>query len=189
MSTQNPKIAFQKASPQYREDVLNWLTQPHIQEFWDTSLQHRDDILIFMAGRKKPSPYWNGMFDYWIGLINDEAYSLLMTSEILPTQKDLLDVWKANLSKTGRTFSIDFMIGNPKYLGKGLGAPTLEGFTKFIRETIDPSIDTFFIDPADTNPRAKHVYEKSGFKTVATFHRDVGSEKNVKHFLMVKTMP
>jgi len=186
MITKDLEIKFKKASTEYKESVLRWLEEPHVKEFWDNSSEHREDILIFMKGRQEPSPYWNGIFDYWIGFVNDEPYCLLMTSEIEPTQSDLPEVWKSYLSRLGRTFSIDFMIGNRKYLGRGLGGPTLEAFTKFIQEAIDRSIDTFFIDPADSNPRAKHVYEKGGFKVVATFHRDFGEEKNVKHYLMVK---
>lgn len=168
-------ITFQKATLDYREPILQWLEEPHVQEFWDNSPEHREDILIFMQGRTEPSPYWNGIFDYWIGLIDQEPFCLLMTSEVLPT-----DVWKEHLSKTGRTVTIDFMIGNTKYLGRGLGAPTLEAFT----QVMDKSIDTFLIDPADSNPRAKHVYEKAGFKTVDTFFRD-----GKKHFLMMKKLP
>lgn len=186
MSAKNLEIKFKRASVEYKQNVLRWLKEPHVKEFWDNSPEHRDDILIFMKGRKEPSPYWNGIFDYWIGFVNDEPYCLLMTSEIKPAQSDLPTVWKTYLSKSGRTFSIDFMIGNREYLGRGLGGPTLEAFTKFIQEVIDRSIDTFFIDPADSNPKAKHVYEKGGFKVVATFYRDCGEEKNVKHYLMIK---
>lgn len=181
-------INFKRASLVYQENVLSWLEEPHIKEFWDTSWEHREDILIFMKGRQSPSPYWNGMFDYWIGIIEDEPYCLVMTSEVRSSQSDLPDVWRRYLSKEGKTFSIDFMIGNPKYLGRGLGGPTLEAFTRFIHESVDKSVDVFFIDPADSNPRAKHVYEKGGFTTVATFYRDCGPEKNVKHFLMVKDL-
>lgn len=182
-------MTFKKASLEQQNEVLNWLSEPHVKEFWDNSQEHREDILVFMNGRKEPSPYWDGMFDYWIGFVNNEAYCLLMTSEILPNQSDLPEIWKAHLSSHGRTFSIDFMIGNKKYLGQGLGGPTLERFTKFIQENIDHSIDTFFIDPADSNPRAKHVYENGGFQTVATFYRDFQDKKNTKHFLMVKKLP
>ena len=181
-------IKFQKTTLRYSQEVLQWLSQPHVQKFWDNSPEHRQDILIFMKGRSESSPYWNGIFDYWIGTMDGEPYCLLMTSEILPDQPDVSDLWKAHLSKTGRTFSIDFMIGNPKFLGKGFGGPTLEAFTKFIQENIDLSIDTFLIDPAASNLRAKHAYENAGFTIVGTFYRDCREEKNAKHFLMVKQM-
>ena len=181
-------ITFEKASPKHRENVFEWLEAPHVKEFWDNSQNHRDDILIFMDGRKEPSPYFDGIFDYWIGLINNDPYCLVMTSEILPTQTDLSDLWKSNLSKNGKTFSIDFMIGHQKYFGKGLAAPTLEAFTDFIKDKFYPSVDTFFIDPEESNGRAKHVYEKAGFNYVADFHRDSNGEKDVRHFLMVKKL-
>lgn len=189
MSAKNFEIKFKIASVAYKQKVWKWLEEPHVKEFWDNSLAHREDIRIFMEGRKELSPYWNGIFDYWIGLVNDEPYCLLMTSEIQSSQSDLPTVWISYLSKSGKTLSIDFMIGNRKYLGCGLGGPTLEAFTKFVQETIDPSVDTFFIDPADSNSRAKHVYEKGGFTAVAAFYRDCGEEKNVKHYLMVKNLP
>lgn len=182
------EITFEKASSKHRGSVFEWLEEPHIKEFWDNSQNHRDDILIFMNGRKEPSPYFDGIFDYWIGLVNNDPYCLVMTSEILPAQTDLLDLWRSNLSKKGKTFSIDFMIGNQKYFGKGLASPTLEAFTGFIQEKVDPFVDTFFIDPEESNSRAKHVYEKAGFQCIADFHRDCNGEKDVRHCLMVKKL-
>lgn len=186
MSDKNHLIKFEKASLKFREAVLQWLEEPHVKEFWDNSPEHREDILIFMRGKKEKSPYWDGMFDYWIGTIGGDPYCLLMTSEVSPTQPNLMESWKTHLSQKGRTFSIDFMIGNKNYLGQGLGGPTLESFTKFIAQEVDPAVDTFFIDPNADNPRAKHVYEKAGFKEVAIFYRDCNGKKDVKHFLLVK---
>lgn len=74
-----------------------------------------------------------------------------------------------HLSKTGSTYSIDFMIGNKDYFGKGLGAKTLSAFLLFFKNEIDSRADRFFIDPDVNNPRAKHVYEKAGFKYIGDF--------------------
>ena len=185
MPNNNLLPCFQKASIEFYNQVLQWLEEPHVKEFWDNSSEHKKDIFIFMNGRNEPSPYFGGIFDYWIGFIHDEPFCLLMTSEILST--DIPELWNEHLSKSGRTFTIDFMIGNKKFLGRGLGGITLEAFTKFVYDR-DPSIDTFFIDPAETNPRAKHVYEKGGFKTVGTFLQDFGNNRNIRHFLMIKKM-
>ena len=59
---------------------------------------------------------------------------------------------------------------------------------QFMREKMDPSIDTFMIDPEEVNFRAKHVYEKAGFRTIAEFISTRGSGKGIKHFLMVKKL-
>lgn len=181
-------ISFEKATKAHKQVVFQWLDEPHVREFWDSSQDHRNDISIFMDGRKEPSPYFEGIFDYWIGLINNEPFSLVMTSEILASQTDLSDLWRENLSKNGKTFSLDFMIGNPKFFGKGLAAPTLEAFTQFIANQVDRAVDTFFIDPEESNTRAKHVYEKAGFQLVSEFNRDFRDKKNAKHFLMIKKL-
>jgi RimJ/RimL family protein N-acetyltransferase len=80
------------------------------------------------------------------------------------------------------------MIDNENYLGKGLAASTLEAFTKFLQEDVDPTIDTFIIDPDPNNPRAKHVYAKAGFNRVGDFIMERGVFKGQKTYLMVKTL-
>lgn len=176
-------ITFKKAAFENYETVLKWLAEPHIIEFWDNSQEHKDDILIFMKGRIEPSPYFEGIFDYWLGFIDNEPFCLLMTSDVLPYQ-DLPENWIAHLSKAGKTYTIDFMIGNKKYLGKGLGGETLDQFTRHIHSN-DPKVDTFIIDPAFANPRAKKVYEKGGFNVVDSFYRKF-NDVNLQHYLMVK---
>jgi len=182
----NCTLKFEKAQLKYLSEVTLWLDQPHVQEFWDNSPEHKQDILIFMTGRKDVSPYFEGIFDYWIGSINNEPFCLLMTSEISIHASDLSYLWKSHLSTSGKTCSLDFMIGNLKFLGKGLGGITLDAFCKFMQKENDQQIDTFIIDPAESNFKAKHVYEKGGFRVVGDFYRDFGLEKNVKHLLMVK---
>ena len=52
-----------------------------------------------MEGRKTPSPYFKGIFDYWIGFVDDNPYCFLLTSMHKKDQK-LDDTHKNNLSKT-----------------------------------------------------------------------------------------
>ena len=181
------EIHFEKASLSHKDIIFEWLDKPHVREFWDNSQAHRDDILSFLNDRKEPSPYYNGIFTYWIGSVEGETYCLLMTSAVT-LEDDLPKIWRNHLSKTGKTFSIDFAIGNETFLGKGLATPTLQAFTNFVQTKVDTTVDLFMIDPAETNPRAKRVYKKAGFETVAEFVRDDGFFKEIKHFLMVKKM-
>ena len=183
-----PIIDFEKARLSHIAPIFNWLDAPHVKEFWDNTPEHREDIVLFVNGRKEPSPYSDGIFTYWVGSIENEPYCLLMTSEMLDIP-DLPEYYRDCLSKTGKTYSIDFMIGNEKYFGKGLAAPTLEAFTKFIQTNIDDTIDRFMIDPEEQNTRAKHVYEKAGFETISEFISTHGSGYGIKHFLMIKDFP
>jgi predicted acetyltransferase len=126
-----------------------------------------------------------GIFTYWVGIIDNDPFCFILTAEVNKNENHP-QVWLDNISKTGTTYSIDFGIGNTKYLGKGLASPTLKMFAKFFHEKIDPSADTFFIDPGKNNPRAIHVYKKAGFKMVGSFISTEGVFKEQQSYLMVK---
>ncbi len=83
-----------------------------------------------MDGRTQPSPYWDGIFTYWIGSLNGTPYCFLLTS-YLEEDRELPDLWRKHLSKSGKSLTVDFCIGNEDFLGKGWAAPTLKSFTEF----------------------------------------------------------
>lgn len=178
------QMSFCKASFTHEDMIFNWLEEPHIKAFWDNSQTHRDDIINFMEGRRTASPYFDGIFDYWVGSVSDVPFCFLMTAEVFNVE-GLSSLWQQNLSKKGHTYSIDFCIGNTDYFGKGYAPPALRAFTKFIREKVDPKANTFFIDPDENNPRAVHVYEKAGFKNVGDFVMEDGYFKGHKSLLLV----
>lgn len=162
------RISFEKATLQHRETIFKWLEEPHVKEFWDNSQAHKDDIDNFINGRNEPSEYADGRYVYWIGLVDNLLFCLLMTIQEFPGE-DRPEIKEARLSKTGHTYGIDYMIGSKDHFGKGLGAKTLELFTDFFQKEVDEKADTFVIDPDESNPRAKHVYAKAGFKHVGDF--------------------
>ena len=181
-------ISFEKVTAKHKDIIFSWLAEPHMQEFWDNSQEHKDDIITFVNGRITPSNYFNGIFTYWIGIINNDPFCFILTAEVDENEAQP-QIWLDNISTTGATYSIDFGIGNAKYLGKGLASLTLKMFAKFFQEKIDSSADTFFIDPDDNNPRAKHVYKKAGFQSVAEYEMKEGYFKGHQTHLMVLKLP
>ncbi len=185
-----PKITFKQAIPSNKTMIFSWLAEPHVQEFWDNSQAHKDDIVNFINGRKEASHYCNGKYIYWIALSDKKPFAMIMTIQASP-EDDIEELKLSHLSKTGNTYGIDFMIGNPNYLGKGYAATTLAEFIDFFQQEFDPKADTFLIDPTADNPRAKHVYEKAGFEHVDDFMMEgscSGSGK-MHHLLLKKHYP
>ena len=39
-----PQISFEKASIKHQDMIFKWLAEPHMQEFWDNSQEHKDDL-------------------------------------------------------------------------------------------------------------------------------------------------
>lgn len=72
-------IHFEKVKSEHLDLILNWLEQDFVQEFWDNSQAHKDDILNFIEGRKKPSTYAQGKYVYWIAQSDKVPFAMLMT--------------------------------------------------------------------------------------------------------------
>ena len=178
-------IWFERAASKHKEAIFSWLNEPHMKEFWDNSPEHREDIEIFMEGRHTPSNYFKGMNSYWIGLIKDEPYCLVMTHEENEAA-DPPEAYKPHLSKKGKTIGLDFGIGNRAFVGKRLAAETLISFMNFFTKNIDPLVDTYIIDPNTNNPRAIHVYQKAGFQIVGEYMQESGYFDQKKSLVMVK---
>ena len=43
------KITFEKATFTHKETIFSQLAEPYVQEFWDHTQGHKDDILNFMG--------------------------------------------------------------------------------------------------------------------------------------------
>lgn len=178
-------IRFEKASFALKKDIFAWLDEPHMQEFWDNSPEHREDIENFMGGRLTPSNYFDGMFDYWVGFVDDDPYCLIMThEENLSTNPPLY--LKPYITEPGELCCLDFGIGNVNYYAKGLAAPTLLAFMDYFVSQMAPKTKRFLIDPSLNNPRAIHVYQKAGFKIISEFIQEGGYFDQNKGVVMVK---
>lgn len=103
------KITFTKAALVHKNTIFSWLDEPHVKEFWDNSQEHRDDILNFINAHKQIYHDYNST--YWMGQIDNQPYCLIIISEYLESE-DLSSLHRENMSKTGKTYSIDFTIGN-----------------------------------------------------------------------------
>ncbi len=58
-----------------------------MQEFWDNSREHKDDILNFIHGRKQY--YFYGTTHYGIGYIGDQEFCFLLSDQMLKDHDDL----------------------------------------------------------------------------------------------------
>ncbi len=170
------KITFKKAQKSNKDLVQGWLKKAHVKEYWDNSEEMWENFESYLKGRKV-------LFDYWICFYDKVPFGMIMTSDASepePGQKEPLDHFIPWLESEGMTLTIDFVIGEKSFLGKGLGSQTLQKFA----EVQDPNVTAFLVDPEVKNERAVHVYEKAGFAKVSTFIRGKGFFKGKPHYLM-----
>ncbi|MBS0604196.1 MAG: GNAT family N-acetyltransferase [Verrucomicrobia bacterium] len=173
---ESKKITFKKAVKTDKKLIKSWFDKPHVKEYWDNSKEMWDNVESYLEGDKI-------LFDYWICLYDKEPYGLIMTSDAAepdPRTKKQLDYFIPWIEPEGTTLTIDFMIGEKAFLGKGLSDLTLKKFA----EVQEPSVTAFLVDPEVKNEKALHVYEKAGFVRVSTFIRGQGFFKGKPHYLL-----
>lgn len=167
------EITFRLATSEDRAIIKQWWTKPHVIEFWDNSPGMWENIENYFLGKKD-------LFDYWIVFFGQSPFSLIMTSEIdknIPSTHVYFP-W-IELEKLNMT--IDFMIGEENFLGKGFSYQTLKTFFLFLKTS---GVSSFLIDPAINNIKAINAYKHAGFEIVDTFIPEEGYFSGIKHYLM-----
>ncbi len=121
-----------------------------------------------------PKGQWGGTFD------NPECYTLIMLDDvkIIGTStycKSRFEDYK----DWGEIVSIYFL---PEYMGKGYGKDLLE---QAVKELKTMGFQTVFLQVLEDNHRARHFYEKCGFKYGGKYYDDTIGGKQLRELQYV----
>lgn len=169
------KIIFKKLDREYYGTLKEWWHSERVREFWDNSPEMEQDVDNYVLKGEKT------YYDYYIGLYDGVPYALVMTSE--QTKEDFYEYYKEYISETGKTYAIDFMIGNEDFIGKHLSSITLR---TFVEKYSDEEADRFIIDPEFDNEVAFRCYKGAGFVDVGEYIVKDGYFKGKRLHLMIR---
>ena len=161
------RFHFQPVDQAHRSLVHHWLKQPHVAKWFygqglQNTLNHLDD---FLKGSSSGQ--------YWIGFDQEHPFAFLITS-VVEKPNDELTKW---CTKEGKAITLDLLIGEADYLGKGLSHIVIQEFllSQF------PNVAEVLIDPEATNSHAIHIYKKVGFTVLGEF---IPSHSPHPHYMM-----
>ena len=168
-------MRFAYAEKSQEKLIQSWLLQDYIQKWLhgkglENTLQ---DLALFL--NKKSSS-----FQHFIAYDGPTPFAYLLTSDVCKEKgsNDPLAQWS---QLSGRTITLDVMICEPSYLGKGFAHTMIKTFllNQF------PDVDEVLIDPEKANQRAAHVYQKAGFQILGEF---IAPWHPVPHYMMQLNM-
>ncbi|HEX4839423.1 MAG TPA: GNAT family N-acetyltransferase [Rhabdochlamydiaceae bacterium] len=161
------RFHFQPVDQAHRSLVHHWLKQPHVAQWFygqglKNTIKHLDD---FLKGSSSGQ--------YWIGFDQERPFAFLITS-VVKKPNDELTKW---CTKEGAAITLDLLIGETDYLGKGLAHIVVQEFllSQF------PNVAEVLIDPEATNSHAIHIYKKIGFIVLGEF---IPSHSPHPHYMM-----
>jgi GNAT superfamily N-acetyltransferase len=153
--TSSLRFHFQHVDAEHRSLVHNWLKMPHAAEwFYGQGLKNTIERLDeFLQGASNAQ--------YWLAFDQGRPFAFLITSSVHKPD-DALSRW---CIEDGPAITLDMLIGDTDYLGRGLSVLLIKEFllSQF------PKIVEVLIDPEASNSRAIHVYQKAGFKILEEF--------------------
>lgn len=169
-------IHFKHPRKDQFELIYQWYRKPHVLEFLDDPETGRSipDLQNYLTGRDH---FWTP----WLAYYKETPFAYLMTARV---RKNEVGIWSKWREKKGKTYSLDMLIGEESFLGKGLSHLVIQ---KFIKEKFSHAA-AFLIDPELRNIHAIHVYEKAGFVIVEEFKGEHGRFAGIPHIMMKLTL-
>lgn len=144
--------------------IEKWINYPHIIQGWGDPKEIRERI-------NKHSPSKSAMI-----VVASVAVGYLCWQ--VPTKQELIEAGLENLPSD--LVDIDIMVGDPNYLGQGVGPQAL---ALLFSQLLAEGVKTVGLATTVSNERALKAYEKVGFMRYQRFN-----EQGVDHFYLTKTL-
>jgi ribosomal protein S18 acetylase RimI-like enzyme len=165
------RFDFKPVDTEHRSLVHDWLGQPHVSKWWygqglQNTIEHLDE---FLAG--------SSFFQYWLAYDNNTPFAFLITSYVHKSE-DEISRW---CFEEGAAITLDLLIGDVNYLGKGLSHIVIQ---EFLLSQFPQAVEVL-IDPESSNSHAIHIYKKVGFKVLGEF---IPSHSPNPHYMMRLSM-
>ncbi len=164
-------LHFKKLKEEDIATIKSWLMKDHIKEYWGDGGLTIPDLEKFV--RYQPS-----IFCHYFGFYNGNPIVYFMKSFL--EEGHSWDCWK----EAGENLSLDVMIGDNAFIGKGLAHKMIE---KFIVDECKGAA-AVLIDPDAVNKKAIRVYEKAGFKSQGIYCPEKGQWAGIEHLIMKKVL-
>jgi RimJ/RimL family protein N-acetyltransferase len=143
------KITFEPFQERHFSLLVHWLKMPHVKQFWsepEDEVELREKYLSKLRQRGI-SPQ--------IILLDGKEIGYIQSYQVC----EVGGGWWPGIDPG--VFGIDQFIGEPLFVGKGLGPKIIWEFTQQISK--DPRVNEIIADPDPSNLRAIKAYEKVGF--------------------------
>ncbi len=155
------EIFFKKLTYSNLSLLEKWLEMPHVKPFWDKEIIWTKELI-----KEKYEPYIRGerkSLEAFIIHLNNRPIGYIQMYNAFDFPRDGFDPKDVWSDEMGSLAAIDFYIGDPDYIGKGLGTEILK---VFLSDHVFPLFDACLVDPDKKNKIAISTYAKAGFSTI-----------------------
>lgn len=157
-------ITFKKLTNEDIPLLIKWFSHPHVHKWWPI-LEQNEVIDHFLKRIRSKDTF--GFIVYFDGEPIGYIQYYYINQEGEKTGKYLPPL-------APHTIGTDQFIGDPMYIGKGIGTKMIKAFIEYLRR-IEPNTTSIIVDPDPDNIQAIKCYEKVGFKRLGVYDTAYGS--------------
>lgn len=147
------KITFRALDLADFSRFAEWLTRPHVAEWWGSPPSVEELTREYAADMR------SGVVTPHFAFLDERPIGFIQSYVVTKADPDW---WKDETDSGAR--GIDQFLANESDLGKGIGSAMVAAFVAHLFE--DPAVTKVQTDPSPDNPRAIRAYEKAGFERV-----------------------
>jgi aminoglycoside 6'-N-acetyltransferase len=160
-----PEHPVTPASPQFRALsrpdlplLHDWLLQPHVSEWW------RDVPADFETVEAEYGACIDGDDPTELFLIEIDGRPVGMIQRYLIADEP--EWWPAfdGICEVSNAAGIDYLIGEPAYVGKGLGSAVVAAFSRIVFDW--RGVDSIVVTVQQANPASWRILEKAGYRRI-----------------------
>lgn len=162
------RLSVRPMMPGDLADVTRWVNEPHVARWWD---EHRTAEQV--AAHYGPALRGEEATRLWIWEVNGRSIGFGQDYRIRDHPE-----W-ALLCARPEAIGFDYAIGEPAFVGRGIGTGLLWVFLRDIVWPAYPGAPEFFAAPDHRNAASLRVLEKLGFTQGLWFDEPVGPDGRV----------
>lgn len=153
-------LTFDPLNSSHYPLLLKWLKTLHVKTWWDDHIIWTLELI-----EKKYSSYvaGNNLIKAYVIFMKDKpiGYIQYYNKHDFPREHDYAIELPISCA------AIDWYIGEPDFVGRGIGTAALE---LFLDKYVFVTFENVFVDPDTPNVAAIRAYEKAGFKRIPQIH-------------------
>lgn len=161
------EIMFAPLSSDHFNLFHKWIQEPHVWQWWGEGKswvfdEIKEKYTSYILGHKIEQGFKKAIHPFII-MLQGHPIGFIQFYNAFDFHRAEFDVRSIWDSKNETLAALDFYIGDPKYIEKGLGSQILQ---TFLQNQVFKQYDACLVDPEKNNKTALKAYTKAGFSTV-----------------------
>ena len=159
-------ITFRRLTDDDLPMLHRWLNEPGVVRWWEGD-DVSWDAVVREYGTANPDPV-----EHWIASVDGRDVGWIQSWAAVD-EPDEVEPWRA-FGVTDAAAGIDYLLGEPRERGSGLGTEMIRAFVRDVLFGLHPQYTQACASPYEANTASWRALEKAGFRYAGTFDDDDG---------------